>query len=429
MDKPSANLTKPSRKKTTPKLPEQPRRGEAVTISPVRRLRKNIGAMLEYVWQLSASFWVTRADALLIEGDERVSGEPMTVFYFGSYDNYAYMMGRLFRDFEVVECHKNVLALKVNSWANRYCAQASLLFLDVELLYCKLVNRKHYVQMPPMVNLKLRLYEQWDQVLQQFRKNTRRVDLRKVRKYELGYRISNDEQDYRDFYQCMYKPYLTRRFQGEVVLEPEWKVLRQCRKGELIHIRRGDQTVAAAVLHRLDGRLASLWVGVPENLPEDLYRGAFAGLYYFTIQYAYEQGCAVVDFLGSKPLLNDGSFQFKRRWGVYIEENPAPWGDMLLRPVQFTPAVKSVFVHNPCIARERKTLVGKALLGDGDTSKASVQRLYEQLYCEGLGQLRIYSLEGFEADALTWATERGECVRLVDLSGEANSPEAFCRSY
>jgi hypothetical protein len=427
MDQPSARSTQAARKKSTPNLPEQPRRGQTAATSPLRRLRKNIGAMLEYVWQLSAAFRAIRADALLIKGHERISGEPMTVFYFGNYENYAYMVERLFRDYEIVNHHENVLALKVNSWTSKYYSQVSLVFLDVELLYCKLVSREHYVQMPSMVNLKLRLYESWDRVVEQFRKNTRRVDLRKVRKYELSYRISHDEQDYLDFYQYMYKPYLIRRFQDKVVLEPEWKVLRQCRKGELIHIRRGDQTVAAAVLHQLDGRLASLWVGVPEDLPEDLYRGAFAGLYYFTIQYAYEQGCTVVDFLGSKPLLNDGSFQFKRRWGVYLEENPAPWGDILLRPVQFTPAVKNVFVHNPCIAREGVTLVGKALLSDGNSSQTSVKKLYEQFYCEGLAQLKIYSLEGFESDALVWAAEQGGRVQLIDLSGETDPPEAFCR--
>lgn len=419
--------TKPHQNKPAPKKPEHPRRGQATTTNLFRRLRKNIGAMLEYAWGLTASIWVHRADALLIEGKERISDEPMTVFYFGSYDNYAYMMGRLFRDFEIVERHENVLALKVKYWVNKYRTQASLVFLDLELLYCKLVSNEHYLCLPPMINLKIHINDNWDQVIKKFRKNTRRVDLRKVRKYELGYCISNDEQDYRDFYRCMYKPYLTRRFQGEVVLEPERKVLRQCRKGKLIHIRRGDQTVAAAVLHQLDGRLASLWVGVPEDLPEDLYRGAFAGLYYFTIQHAYEQGCTVVDFLGSKPLLNDGSLQFKRRWGAHIEKNSAPWGDMMLRPIKFTPAVKSVFINNPCITREKDKLVGNVLLDD-DTTKKTVQKLYDQLYCDGLEQLMIYSLEGFEADALAWAREADETVQLIDLSGKATPPEAYCWS-
>jgi hypothetical protein len=415
-----------SARASRPPNPE-PVRGRAASIGFPRRLRRDVGAGLEYLWELSGSLRLARADALLLEGKERESGIPLTAFYFGHYDNYEFVFRRIFSDFRIVEKHERIQSLFVGRWLERYQQRASLVLLDVELLYCKLLSTRSYLEIPQWIRQKYRMPETWKEVLGTFRKNTKRVDLRKVRKFGLSYRITREERDFEEFYHRMYVPYLTKRFEGEVIIEPEWKVRRQCRKGEIMQILRGEQVVAAVLLHCLDGRLAYVWVGVPEDLDDELYAGAFSGMYYFTIQYGFQCGCHEIDFLGSRPLLTDGLFRYKRKWGTFVEDSPVPRGDILLKPLEVSEPVKNIFRRNYFIVRDGNSLAAKVLLAEGPGTSERLQGVFDQYFTEGLARLKVFSLAGFEEEAWRWAEESGEAIQLVDLRGVASPQESFCR--
>ena len=405
-------------------IPEvKPPAGDRINVA--RRLRRSVGSALEYLWELSGSARLYKADALLLEGRERVTGLPVRSFYFGHHDNFEFVFGRLYEDFEVTEAREGLNSLHARRWLNRFADRASLLAIDVELLYGRLLDCRRYLEIPQWIRQKYTVPDSWDRVLASFRKNTRKTDLRKVRKYGFTYRTTRSEADFLAFYHDMYVPYLRKRFGGEVIIEPEWKVLRQCRKGELMHIVRDGRTVAAVLLHLVEGRLAYVWVGVPEEIDDELFKGAFSAMYYFTILHAYVHGCHEVDFLGSRPLLNDGLFRYKRKWGTHVEDSPVPRGDILLRPLELNAPLRGFFSRNHFVVRDGRGLAGKVLL-DGDPADAarltSVCRQYETA---GLTGLQLFSSSGFEADALDWVEGR-EGVRLVDLSGAPDPAGAFC---
>jgi lipid II:glycine glycyltransferase (peptidoglycan interpeptide bridge formation enzyme) len=119
-----------------------------------------------------------------------------------------------------------------------------------------------------------------------------------------------------------------------------------------MQIIRDGEVVAAVLLHMADKRLAYVWVGVPESIQGDMFNGAFSALYYYTILYGYENGCREIDFLGTRPILNDGLFRYKRKWGTCIRISPVPRGDMLLKPLHLSIPVKSFFTNNFFITKD-----------------------------------------------------------------------------
>jgi hypothetical protein len=397
------------------------------SISPARRLRKDAGAALEYLWELSGSVRHGRGDALLVEGTERETGRSLRTAYFGHYDNYAFVMGRLYSRYEVVEKHAGRSAFAASRWLRRLGAGASLLFGDVELLHGLPLARKGYLRIPQWLRQKYLIPDRWEDVLASFRKNTRKTDLRKVRKYGFSYRMSQSPEDFRPFYHHMYVPYLSKRFGEEVIIEPEWKVMRQCRKGRLLHILRDERVVAAALLHQLEGRLAYVWVGVPDDVDDDLFTGAFSAMYYFTILHGYLEGCREIDFLGSRPILSDGLFRYKRKWGTYVEDSPVPRGDILLRPLSFDEPIRAFFRRCPFVVRDGTGLAGKILADDRIVTARDLEAMHEQFDTPGLDGLVVHSLAGFDGTALRWAAPGERPVRLVDLKGEADPAAAFCR--
>jgi hypothetical protein len=392
----------------------------------MRRLRKQTGAALEYLWELSGSLRLARADALLVVGREVETGLPVTAAYVGHYDNYAFVLNRIYADYQVLEKQEGVHSLHASRWLAHWAERADLLFADVELLYNLPFRRSSFLQIPQWVRQKYSMPETWPEVLSSFRKNTKKTDLRKVRKYGLTYRITRSESDFADFYHQMYVPYLRARFRDEAIIEPEAKVLRQCHKGELMQILREERVVAAVLLHQLEGRLAYVWVGVPDGLPDDLFQGAFSALYYFTILHGYLQGCHEVDFLGSRPLLTDGLFRYKRKWGTYVEDSPVPRGDIQIRPQTLDGPLQYVFRRNPFLVRAGKGLIGKFLWGGNPATEEDLVELYEKYFTPGLERLQVVSVSGFTESARAWSEGSSVPLEIVDLRGASQPAATFC---
>jgi hypothetical protein len=394
----------------------------------VRMMRKNIGSALEYLWELSGSIRFYKVDVVVISGKEKYTSEPLKILYIGHYDNYAFLLNELYSDWKISEKHVGIHSFNAKDWINRFQTRCDVLFLDLELLYCKMIRKRGFIEIPQWIRQKLEIPYTWAEVTGKFRKNTKKTDLRKVRKYNFSYRLSQSEEDFKDFYHRMYKPYLQKRFSDAVIIEPEWKVLRQCRKGKLMQIIREDRIVACVLLHNKEGRLAYVWVGVPDDIKSEILVGAFSALYYFTIQFGYENGCHEIDFLGSRPLLNDGLFRYKRKWGTYVQDSPVPRGDILIRPLHLKPPVSSFFANNKFIARDGNDLVGKILFDKHELEKEDVEGLFNFYYTEGLKCLKIYCIYGFSEDAKDWAESDSGQVKLLDLSKSTNPADAFCRS-
>jgi hypothetical protein len=392
-----------------------------------RAIRRDVGALLEYVWHLSGSVRSHRVHALIVRGREKCTGSELTALYLGDRANYGFICKRAFSDFGIVESHHGVSALAAGKWIRRYADRVDLVILDVELLFCKMLLNEPFVRIPHWVRQKYRMPNTWEGVLKSLRKNTRKTDLRKVRKYGLIPRITRADEDFRDFYHRMHRPYLEKRFDDLVIIEPEWKFMRQCRKGELMQITRDDEVLGGVLMHKLGGRLAYVWVGVRDDLAPQWDRGVFSAMYYYTILHGYENGCEEVDFLGTRPVLSDGLFRYKRKWGTRVEDSPIPRGDILIRPVRFDAAVRAIFRENPFVVRDGPDLAGKILLDHGVATRGEIEDQVDRFYTPGLRRLKVLSTGGFEAAALGWAEAPETPLALFDLSASSDPAGDFCR--
>lgn len=393
------------------------------------KFRKKIGWYLEYLWHLTESLRACRCNAVWLEGKERLTGEIVRVFYFGHGENYEFILKKLYAEYCVLRIREKIWALNINKWLKKSTENVDLIFCDVKMLYSRMLPREEYMEIPIWIRQQYNVPDTWEAVLQSFRKNTRKTDLRKVRKYKFSFAISTSEKDYKEFYHNMHVPYLQKRFEDLVIIEPEWKFLRQCRKGHLMQIIREGEVVAAVLLHMADGRLAYVWVGVPESIQGDMFNGAFSALYYYTILFGYENGCREIDFLGTRPVLNDGLFRYKRKWGTRVQVSPIPRGDMLLKPMHLSIPVKSFFANNFFITkdREKEKINGKILVDSYLSTKEDIQKLIDNHYTDGIKKLYIFLCNGFNSDLSSWIESNFPDVKLVDLGGLSDPADRFCR--
>ena len=353
------------------------------------------------------------ADAIWISGREKHSGEPLSVFYFGSGRSFDHLMDKLYAGYATYErCDEDR-----PMWSARRALAApgpvDLVIGDLPWPYYHLVSSTRYVHIPGWIVQKLSLPATWEDVVGRFRKNTRSTDLRKIRKNKLEFRVTRDREAIERFYDSMYLPYTERRFAGLAVIDDREEIVGLGVTGGLLQVMQGERVLAAVVLTKWKQSMHFLWFGLPDGLDESLADGALSGLYYFTIQHAHAQGCNEVNFSYTIPLLNDGIYRYKRKWGAGV--HAWPFGRMLVRPLNFGPAVESFFVHQPLVAHGRGGLVGKVMVADGALTVEGAGEIRERYLSDGLQTLQIYSARPLSSQDAA-----------IDLSRSSDAVAAFC---
>lgn len=385
-------------------------------------------AELERRYWVCQEYWesaTTRtANALLVSGLERHSGAPLRTLYFGSGNHMPYVLGLLYDNYRVDEEHGPLQPWQARRWLEGQGSKADFLVGDLPWPYHRLLSARGFVASPAWVDQKLVLPDTWEAVFECLRSSARGEDLRKIRRHGLTRRIVRDEAAIRRFYREMYVPHVTKRFGDSAYVEPEWKIQYCARTGALMEILREGEVVAGQVLFADRDSLQFLWAGTPGGELGAHSKGVFPALFYYGILYAFERGFRSVDYCGSRPLLSDGIFQLKRRWGGAVYDG---WSrdTLFFRPTRLNPATLEFLARHPLIARSGGDLVGKVFLGQASIEAGDVARAGQLYATGGLRTIRLYSLQPPRPDARAAARETPG-IELVDLSAEPAPESTYC---
>lgn len=413
-----------------------PHVGPASPTKPPRDHRKNLvdqvrdafDSARERLVESFRSLKTYKADAILLSGKERHSGESLRVFYFGVGENLAYLTELLYAEHEAAIQATDVAPWRAGRWWKTYQSQVDLVILDLPWPVCRMAPGDGFLSVAPWVNMVVPIADTWEAVVERWSKNVRGEDLRRIRKYQLNYRITDSEQAFRNFYHAFYVPYVSKRFGDAVFIEPEQKVVSVHEYGELIEIVHEDTVIAAGILIEIYNSLGFHWTGMPDDLEPRMRDAAFAALYYFILRLAYERGFHEVDCFTSRPTLGDGVLRYKRKWGAMLSGYEPLNGDILLKPMRLTPGLTAFLGHNPLISLVDGNFVARLLFEEPDVSAARVTETVDNYFTDGLQAMRLYSLQGFGAGVEEALRERNLPVQLVDLHQAERPLELYCSS-
>jgi hypothetical protein len=247
-------------------------------------------------------------------------------------------------------------------------------------------------------------------------------DIRRIRKHQLSYEITRDRRSFDDFYYNMYVPYISKTFGNTAYVYSYRHQKRLFHFCDLILIKQEDRVIAGQFIW-YDGDdppfLES--VGIRDGDRQHVQNGAACALYHFAYQYLHEQGYRTVTVGWSKPFLNDGVLQFKRKWGEVITYHRF-WGTGLM-VASLTPATKSFLCNNPFIFK-RDDLLYAAVFVDADKPLTAddLQEIEKDYLHAGLSGLTIYRLPSDDGSASNPAVaELPEHVELRAWPQETNA--------
>ena len=252
----------------------------------------------------------------VVTGLELNTKQELTILYASNNTNMNYFIKLAFGD----NCKINYLGKVWLSQIPKLAKQKNDIYsmLVVEVPKFVLFNLKDSFYIPCWVRGEVDISGDIDSIIL---KNHSLEDARRlIRKNELSFEETNEASRLSDFYYHMYLPYISKRF-GDVALIDNYQLLkRRFHTCDLILIKFKDQEIAGSLI-AYKGHNARLWCfGIKDANPDYVKMGAFGALYYFSFQYLKNKGFKQVGVGGSRPFLNDGVLNYKKKWGLRITD-------------------------------------------------------------------------------------------------------------
>jgi len=209
---------------------------------------------------------------------------------------------------------------------------------------------------------------------------------RRIRKYELSYRVSHSDTDFEIFYYKMYVPHAQKQH-GKYSVKLAYKQMEEVFKdGYLLLVIQAGIAIAGQLFSLRDGILSTFRMGILNGDRSYVEMGAISALYYFTVEYANSAfRFNRLDCGESLSFPDDGVFLNKREMGatVYPDNDSESW-IFIFNPNQ-SDKISYVFESNPIIVHTDTGLM--VLVGVPDMNELMVEerdRLKQKYHSPGI---------------------------------------------
>ena len=321
----------------------------------------------------------------------RGNGGPLDVAYIGLDNARPFVIDILFEDKPGEE-----RIGRAPFWRGEQLAtiDADLVIVEAAKHVIRRLPGRNAIVLPQFVRHMVDVRGDWQQVKSRFHKKARH-EWNQVQKQNYEYEISHDAQDFEAFYRDMYLPTMRTRH-GDLASPTSIDEAREYfRRGFLFWLKRDGQRACASLGYTEQGILHFLIMGVLAADEQLMKEGVVTAMNLLRLHWANQNGFAGVNFLGSNPFLNDGLFQYKRRWGGAINVPPHLHRQLWIKINRRTPAVAEFLQSNPLITVDgRGDLHGLICVDDLRQVTPEQQVEWEKRYATpGLKSLQVRAVD------------------------------------
>lgn len=256
---------------------------------------------------------------------ERLSGrwlgstEPATLVFAGSAETAGFLAGTLMRIDRRQAAGRldTPLALRGPAF-DEICTGADLAVAELPFLWRSALPAGVQWRIPAWVSQEIRAPECAEIALPVA---LRKEVTRHTRRETYAVDFSTDENDVRQFFSGLYRPYVAERFGAGAVLVDEPRFLSVSRGMTLARLRAGKDWVAGLLFRHRGETLELGWFGASSIPPRS---GASEVLDAAVIERAVSAGARRVIFGHSRPSLADGVVRYKSRFGAIVRPTRFP---------------------------------------------------------------------------------------------------------
>lgn len=156
------------------------------------------------------------------------------------------------------------------------------------------------------------------------KKKINEVFARKTRKYGHSFILTRDRERVVRFYKELYAPYISKRFKDASSLRSIEEIQDIVKSGFLLQVFEKGIWISGAACRLKGTEVAAYAFGLRPDYKHYLKRGALSSAYFFLFKWAEDNSIQTIDLLRSRPHIDDGVYEHKRRWGAMTEIDEWP---------------------------------------------------------------------------------------------------------
>jgi hypothetical protein len=139
-------------------------------------------------------------------------------------------------------------------------------------------------------------------------------DLNRISNSDFDISITNSENDFNQFYDAMYLPYVISRYGPERIIKSRRRLKKSFKKGFILFLNGSQGPVAGAVVSIERDNITETAIGVRDG-SEEIFKAGVSGLIDFYIhQWAADNGKRFINVGHTRPFPLDGVYFNKRKW-------------------------------------------------------------------------------------------------------------------
>jgi len=366
-------------------------------ISYYRNLPRRVKEFLEpLVLPLKVSYknWrEIRFNIYILSGKGKGTEATLKTLYITSSEKTSYFIRRVYENAATSVFIKSTCFWNLNRIINEYSSEVDLTLIDMNRLIPYFLKLKNAFLVPSFVRQKLDINKSKEEIIAGFRKNTRAVDLRRIRKFKYSYDIRSDLDSLKFFYEKMHVPYIQKRYPEEASIDSFNDIKKILQHGEILFIKSDGMYVAAALCKKEKECYYFCRLGVFDGNEDFVKKGALSALYYFGIIKAKDENMKTIDFGHSRPLLSDGVLHYKRKWGALVYNDTAlnRFFYLILNKPQ---NISAVFIKQPFVYIDKKELKAVMLLdGHIKAEDFDINNLFDEFSSPGIAAFKVIGCE------------------------------------
>lgn len=289
----------------------------------------------------------------------------MSVAFVGHDAAAAYMVRCLFGENASVEAGRTIFIGGLRGAVARMATDHDLVVTHLHGSYLKHYFDESFVRIPSFVRQKLDLPAVLEDLPSAIKTRGSQKDMNKVRRNGFTWEVTRDPETFRRFYEEFHRPFIAARHGSiDAHIESYEKLLPILEEGELLMVKRGGEHVSGVLCRRRGEVYETICAGVHRADPELVKEGALAAEYLFSMERGIQLGCSVIDFGPTRPFVNDGILQFKKKWNAKTCLDERSIREIGLHFCSASPPVARFLENNPFISLHGDHLQANVFVGD-----------------------------------------------------------------
>ncbi len=323
------------------------------------------------------------------EGVESNSGQNIRIAYIGDDKNRLYWQDLIYGKVLDATENRTLYWWQLRRTLRETKPKNDISVVDLHYPFTVLFQDDGVMQIPRWVKQHIAIAPCWESVMQGMRRKTRKEAQRIIRKYGFQARITSSNKAAIFFYDRIYSPYVLKRYGATAHLVDRRQFLRECSSGQILELISNGKVVAASMIQQTGRRLAIVWTGIMLDVDGKEHPGASDVLDYFSLRLAHQRGCEFLDLGPSRPSLNDGLLNYKKKWGASLYVGRFPQGLFMVIPNKFSVPVQTMLESAKFITLEKGRLIGNLFIPN-NIGFDNIETRIRWHWVDGLDSLRFH---------------------------------------